>query len=151
MAEERFVPVTEDLRLPDQRFDIVKGLELVQHMLADKPLADGVEAEMGDWMVLQSDDTLAAPTSSPLANTYPVWSGSEAFDSKATGKATIIMGGGYRVQTTKYVAGSYSMGQGLTVKADGVVEPAGGSDPILARVTKVPGDDGVIEYLVTNR
>lgn len=151
-SDERFVPVTEDLRLPDQRFDIVKGLEIVTQMLADKKLADGETAEQGKWMVLNDSDELVTPTTTAVANCFPVWSGTEGFDSKATGAATVIMGGGYRVQTNMYVAGSYANGQALTVKnTDGKLEAAAGSDPVVARVVKVPGADNVMEVLVTNR
>ena len=159
VSSELFTPVTEDLRQPDNRFDIVKGLEIANQKLHDKtidPALASAGVEAGDWVVLQDDDTVAAPSSTAVANTYPVWTGTDTFDSKATGKATIIMGGGFCARSSKYAQGpTYHVGDALTVKDLGggekVVSPASGSDPILARVTQVPGADSVMEYLVLNR
>ena len=154
MANEEFVPVTDDLRLGDTRFDIVKGLELVSQMLNDLPINPSLTSVVaGDWVVLGNDGTLSAVGSGSVPNTYPVWVGNDSFDSIATGKATVIMGGGYRVQTSKYdKSASYSVGSNLTLKGSASVPTlAGGSDAWVARVTKVPGADGIIEFLVLNR
>jgi hypothetical protein len=154
---ENFVPVTEDLRLSDLKFDVVKGLELVSQMTHDKQKDPSLTAavEAGDWLVLSNTDTLVAPGSTGVGNTYPVWVGDESFDTMASGKLTVILGGGYIVQTKKFQSGSYVAGTNLTVKIGGggekYVVAAGGADAILARVTKAPGADGVMEYLVLNR
>jgi hypothetical protein len=152
---ENFVPVTEDLRLADQKFDIVKGLELVSSMTHDKAKDPAMaDTEAGDWVVLNNTGVVSDPSSAGVGNTYPILVGDDSFDTKASQKVTIIMGGGYVVQTTKYQAGSYSVGTNLTVKGSAGerrVVAAGGSDAILARVTKAPGAEGVMEYLVLNR
>ena len=151
---ELFVPVTEDLRLPDLKFDIVKGLEIVSSMTHDKAKDPALpETAQGDWVVLNNAGVLEAVGAAALANTYPVLVGDDSFDTKASGKLTIIMGGGYVVQTNKYQVGSYTVGTNLTVKGVGekTVCVAGGSDPILARVTKAPGPEGILEFLVLNR
>lgn len=152
---ENFVPVTEDLRLADQRFDIVKGLELVSSMTHDKAKDPAMgDTEAGDWVVLSNTGVVADPGATGVGNTYPVWVGDDSFDTKASQKVTIIMGGGFVVQTKKFQPGSYSVGTNLTVKGaagERRVCVAGGSDAILARVTMAPGADGVMEYLVLNR
>ena len=155
IIDELFVPVTEDLRLPDQTFDIVKGVEIASNRSHDKLIGSALKTagvESGTWVVLNDTDELEAATTSAVPNTYPVWVGNDSFDSQITGKATIIMGGGFVVETTKFESGpTYVVGLPLTVKTvNGNVTEATGTDAILARVTKVPAN-GVIEYLVTNR
>lgn len=148
MASELIVPITEDLRKEDLRFDIIKGIENIN--VKDEPLVAGLDCEIGDWLV-KGANGLEAPTSTPAANTYPVWSGNDQYDAKATGNATIIINGGFIYRTKKFVAGSYVEGQNLTVKADAIPEGAGAGDPVLARVYSAPNAAGVMEILVLNR
>ena len=152
---ELFVPVTEDLRLPDQQFDIVKGVEIASEKSHDKVIGSALKTAgvtAGQWVVLNDSNELEANGGAAVPNCYPVWVGNDSFDSQATGKATIIMGGGIMVQSKWYnAAPSYVVGMPLTVKtADGKLTEATGTEAILARVTAVPAN-GVIEYLVTNR
>jgi hypothetical protein len=155
MVAELIVPITEDLRKEDSRMDIIKGIEHIapkDEVMTAGVLSAGCEA--GDWLV-KGANGLEIPGLSAVANTYPVWVGNDQLDAKASGKATIIVDGGFIYRTTKYVAGSYTVGMNLTVKGLGAGEKvpsaAAGSDPILARVYTAPDSKGVMEILVLNR
>jgi hypothetical protein len=153
-TQEEFVPVTEDFRQPDNDFDIIKGLELVQNEVRDFPIDPTLNGVLtiGQWGVLTDSGTLVEPGSTGVGNTYPVWSGSEQFDSLATGNATVIMGGNYQVRTSHYdTTQTYHAGSNLTVKNGFYPTLAGGSDAILARVVAIPDASGVITILVLNR
>jgi len=152
---ELVAPIGVDLRKEDNRMNIVKGIEYVKpkdEVMQAAVVAGGCDA--GDWLV-KGAGGLSYPTTTAVANTYPVWVGNDQFDSQATGNATILVGGGFIYRTTKYVAGSYVEGQNLTVKSLGggerVPSAAGGSDPIVARVYTAPDANGVMEILVLDR
>ena len=152
MATELVAPITVDLRTEDLRMDIIKGMEKLN--LKDEPITSGLALEAGDWAVNGSSG-LAAPGVTAVANTYPVWVGNDQLDSQATGKATLILGGGFLYRTTKIVAGSYTKGQNLTVKDLGggekIPSAAGGSDPVMARIYTPTDAAGVTEIEVLNR
>jgi hypothetical protein len=155
MAAELIVPLSTDLRKEDLRMDIIKGIEHVSPK--DEVMVAGVVSggcEAGDWLV-KGASGLAYPTTTAAANTYPVWVGNDQLDAQATGKATIVVNGGFIYRSTKFVAGSYTAGQNLTVKDLGggerIPSAAGGSDPILARVYTAPDAAGVMEILVLTR
>lgn len=150
---ELIAPITEDLRKEDLRMDIVKGIEHVNYQ--DEKMAAGLQCELGDWLVLNNSGVLEAPASSPVPNTYPVFTGNDQYDSQATGNATIIVSGGFLYRTNKYAPGSYTAGMNLTVKDLGggekVPTQAAGGDPVLARVYKAPDAKGVMTIEVLNR
>lgn len=140
---ENLVPLTQDLLDPEYKLEIIRGLEGL--IRVDKTIADGEIFDEGDWAVLNNNDELVAPTATPVANTFPVWSGNAEgrSDVHATGKATILMGGRFVYKTSKYdTAPSYNTGDALTVKdlGGGEMVPTiqSGTEPVLARVHKVP-------------
>jgi len=152
---ELVAPIGVDLRKEDNRLNIVKGIEFLK--IKDEFMTAAVKTggtTAGDWLV-KGAGGLAYPTTTAVANTYPVWVGNDQFDAQATGNATILLAGGFIYRTSKYVAGSYVEGQNLTVKDLGggerVPSAAGGSDPILARVYTAPDANGVMEILVLDR
>jgi hypothetical protein len=150
MAAELIAPITVDLRTQDNRMDIIKGLEHISYK--DEVLAAGVTCEMGDWLVKNSSNAMEVPGASAVANTYPVVTGNDSLDALATGNVTLIVGGGFLYRTTKYVAGSYTNGQNLTVKGSVQVPvAASGSDPVLARVYAAPDAKGIMTIEVLNR
>jgi len=81
--------------------------------------------------------------------TYLVFAGTDRFDSAATGQATIIMGSGVVVKSSRFDAGeSYDVGDALTVKDLGGGEASvtlqAGAEPVLGRVIEV--GDGYLVY-----
>jgi hypothetical protein len=152
---ELVAPITVDLRAPDLDFDIIKGIEHVNYK--DEALVvQTLNVGPGDWMVTSSAGLVAPTSGTAVANTYPVCVGNNQFDAIATGDLTIIVGGGYLYQTNKFVVGSYTVGQSLTVKTlnaagTGVLGAASGSDPILARVYAFDSVNGVMQVQVLDR
>lgn len=138
IAQELVAPITVDLRVEDKSMNVLKGIEFLKYKdltLVVPTLSVG----KGDWMVTSSSGLIAPTSGTAVQNTYPVIVGNDEYDSIATGNLTILLGGGYIYETTKFVAGSYTVGGNLTVKTlnsagTGVIGPASGSDPILARV-----------------
>ena len=158
--QEFVSPIAVDLRQPNNQMDIIKGLEDVQSHVKDELMSTAAKTAgitAGDWLVKSAAGTgLTLPTTTAQANTYPIWVGNDQYDSQATGQATLIVGCGFIYRTTKFVAGSYTEGQNLTVKDDGtgtvrVPSAASGSDPILARVYTAPDANGVMEIEVLVR
>jgi hypothetical protein len=153
---ELIVPITEDLRTEDSRMDIIKGIEKLNpkdEVMTSAVAAAGCSA--GDWLV-KGANGLELAGGTAVANTYPVWVGNDQLDAVASGKATILVGGHYIYRTTKYVAGSYTAGMNLTVKDTGgtsakLLQAAGGTDPILARVYTAPDSKSVMEVRVLDR
>lgn len=149
---ELITPINVDLRADSPRLDIIKGIEHIN--VKDEVLTAGLQTSEGDWLV-KGASGLAAPGTTPVANTYPVWVGNDQFDGQATNQATIVLGGGFIYRTTKYAAGTYVAGQNLTVKNLGAGEmvpsAAGVNDPILCRVYTAPDAKGIIEIEVLNR
>jgi hypothetical protein len=120
---------------------------------ADKPLAAGVSLGLGEWGVLGADGKVSRAASTPVAQTYLVFAGSDRFDVKATGQVTLIMNSPIVARTSVYnTAVSYSVGDYLTVKNLGGGESgltkAAGSDAKLARVQAVGSDHLVYETLL---
>lgn len=146
-------PISVDLRQPDNRMDITKGIEHLN--IRDEKISSGLSCSIGDWLVLNNSAVLVAPSSTAVPNTYPVWVGNDEYDSQATGQATILMSGGFSYRTNKFVVGSYTAGMNLTVKDLGggerVPSQAATNDPILARVYKAPDSTGVMEIEVLDR
>lgn len=133
----RVVPVTEDLTTRELSLSIIRGAEKMFRV--DKRLGTGVELLAGEWAVLQSDGTLARPSTTPVAETYLVMSGTDRFDVHATGQATLIMNSNIIVKTNKfYSAGIYDVGTLLTAKSLGlgeaVVSPAGAGEFVVGKV-----------------
>lgn len=154
-TSELIAPITSDLRAPDNRMDIIKGNEFLklQDVVLDPALVGQGTVELGDWLVKGSGGTMVDVGASAVANTYPVYVGNDQFDAQATGQVTLLLGGGFIYRTTKYTAGSYTVGQNLTVKGVGnrLPQAAGGSDPVLCRVFTAPDSKGVMEIQVLDR
>lgn len=150
---ELIAPISEDLRKEDTRMDIVKGIEHVNYK--DEACPSSLSLEAGDWVEKTATGVAAPANAAGKPNVYPVLVGNDQLDSQATGKVTLAIGGGFVYRTTKYVAGSYTVGQNLTVRSLGggekVPSAAGGSDAIVARVYNAPDAKGVMEILVLNR
>jgi hypothetical protein len=148
----RTVPVQEDLRGFADDFAIIRGWGTMFRVA--KELAPNVNFKAGEWAVLGNNQKLTRPTSSAVANTYLVFEGTDRFDVAASGQAGIIQNSKILVRTKKYnQALTYNVGDKLTVKDTGggvaVVTTAAGVEPVLARVTAVPGAVGdALEYEV---
>lgn len=137
--EARTVPVQEDLTTEELSLAVLRGNESMHRV--DKKLSAGVSLLTGEWAVL-SNGELVRPNTTPVANTYLVMSGTDRFDVKATGKATLIMNSNVIVKSNKYnQGGSYSSGTLLTVKnlgsGEAVVTPASNGEFVLAKVQEV--------------
>lgn len=150
---ELVAPISEDLRKSDDRFDVIKGIEFLKYK--DEVYTAGASFEMGDWVEKNASGVVAPANAAGRPNVYPVVVGNDQFDAQATGQLTIAIGGGFIYRTTKFVAGSYTAGQNLTVRDLGAGEKvpsaAGGSDAIVARVYTAPDAKGVMEILVLDR
>ena len=138
----RIVPVKEDLTSPFNQMEIIRGWEKMYRV--DKEIASGVDFILGEWAVLGDNDKLTRPGISAVPNTFLVIAGTDRFDVAATGKCTIVMNSKIIVRTTMFEAGTYHVGNYLTVKDLGAgqayVSVAAGADPKLAMVTKVGTD-----------
>ena len=143
LPQELVAPVTEDLRKEDLKFDIIKGIEHVNYQ--DGKL-DAGDVEEGDW-VRKTATGFAVPNASQT-RCFPVVTGNNRYDSKATGNVTVIVGGNWIYQTTKFVAGSYTVGQALTVKDLGggekVPSAAGSGDVVCGRVFAYDAAKGIL-------
>ena len=150
LPQELLAPISEDLRKEINKFDIVKGIEHVNYI--DGKLAAGKDVEEGDWVVGTSTGFDVPPTSQKKC--FPVVTGNNRYDALATGNVTVIVGGGFIYQTTKFVAGSYTVGQALTVKDLGAGEKvpsaAGSGDVICGRVYSYDSAKGIMQILVLN-
>lgn len=151
ISDARIAPVTEDLTTEDFSLSVLRGLETVHRV--DKPNAVGALFAKGEWAVLQNDGTLARAGASPVPNTYPVFCGTDRFDSKATGQSTILMGH-HVAKTNRYDSTvSYNVGDGLVVKdlggGESALTKAAGAEVVLARVVEV-GDDFLVYERASN-
>jgi hypothetical protein len=149
---DNLVPLQEDLLIDTPKMDIFRGLESL--IRVDEKIAAGASFEEGDWAVLNDSNELVAPTTTPVANTFPVWAGNAEgrSDVHATGKATVLKGGRFFYRTTKFdPAPNYHNGSPLTVKSLGgderVPTLATGTEPVLARVAAV-AVNGVMDIQV---
>jgi len=117
---DRTVPVAEDLTTEEHRLQVLRGLEKAHRV--DKPYATGETFEMGEWAVLNADGKCERASATP-AVCYLVFSGTDRWDSKATGQVTIFMATQLIVKTTKYDASAtYAVNDLLTVKDLGASE-----------------------------
>ena len=146
---ELVAPITVDLRKPDLSFDVIKGLEHVNYVdvvLDNKSL----QVPKGTWLQKTSTGANAIPAGNGPEDVYPVVVGNDEYDALATGNVTLLVGGGFIVQTTNFVAGSYTIGQDLTAKSTGI-QAAGSGDALVARVWAYDSVNQVLTYLVLNR
>lgn len=147
ISNARTVPVEEDLTTEEMRLSIIRGLESMFRV--DKPIAEGADFELGEWAVLNANGEMERASATAVANTYPVFAGTDRFDSAALSQITIIQGGPIIAKTTQFNdALTYNIGDTLTVKNLGggesrLTKTASG-DIILARVTGTGSD--YIEY-----
>jgi hypothetical protein len=138
ISDIRTVPVGEDLTKEDLRLSILRGTENMYRV--DKPVAAGEDFDQGEWAVLNSEGKCERPGASAVANTYLVFSGTNRFDSKATGQITLVMSHPIIVKSSYFnPLGDYAVGTPLTVKTIGggsqaFVTPAETGDTVLARV-----------------
>jgi hypothetical protein len=151
---ELVAPIAVDLRAADESFDIIKGIEHLNYqdgLLVDQTLT----VTPGDWMTIASSGFVVPATGNAVGNVYPVIVGNNEYDSLATGDLTVAIGGGFMYKTTKYVAGSYTIGQNLCVKDLGggerVPSAAGSNDAIVGRVFALDIVKNVMTILVLNR
>jgi hypothetical protein len=150
IASELVAPISVDLRAEDLKMDIVKGIEHISPI--DGKLAAGLDVEPGDWVVKTATGFDKCPAGNGVPHVFPVWTGNNQYDALATGNVTVLQAGGFIYKTTKFVAGSYTVGQNLTVKNQSLVpEAAGGSDAIVARVYSYDSAKGIMEIQVLNR
>ncbi len=143
----RIVPVQEDLVLPYNQLEIIRGWEKMHRM--DKPLASGVVAKEGEWLVLGDNGKLVRPSATGVQNTFLVIAGTDRFDVAATQQATLVVSSKIVARTAMYnSAATYAVGDALTVKdlgaGEAVVTPAAGSDAVLAYVFGL--GNGFIEF-----
>lgn len=142
------VPVDVDLTTEDLSISILRGLENMHRV--DKPLKTGETLESGDWAVLNASGEAERADTTAVAETFPVFLGSERFDSQATGQVTLIMNDDVIIKSSKFdPAPTYAIGDALTVKDLGGGESTptkqSSAEPVLARVLEVGPND---EYLV---
>jgi hypothetical protein len=143
VSDIRTVPVGEDLSKSDIHFQVVRGFEQMKR--ADVPvLNNSVALTTGEWAVLDTATGKAKrPSTSPVGHSYPVFSGTDRFDARATGAVTLIMNSLIVVKSDKYdlTAAPYTVGDYLTVKSLGggeaQVTKQSGTEPKLARVLEV--------------
>ena len=145
---ELIAPISEDLRADKPAWEITKGIEKVNYLdLKNDTPATAFAA--GDWVVRTSTGCAAVPSGNGPA-ALPVLVGNDQYDSQATGQLTVAVGGGFMAKTTKYKAGSYTVGASLCVKSDGL-QVAGANDAIVARVMAYDSVKAIMEILVLNR
>lgn len=135
------VPVGADLTTEETRLEVLRGLETMKRV--DVQLGSGVDLGLGEWAVVDSSGLAQRPTSTPVANTFLVFSGTDRFDVKATGQVTLIMNSLVIAKSSRYdTAQTYTPGAALTAKllTGGVagLTLQSGSQPIHARVVAAP-------------
>ena len=148
LPQELVAPVTVDLRAADLKFDIVKGIEHINYI--DGKL-DAGDVEEGDWVQKTSTGFAVPPSGS--VKCFPVVTGNNRFDALATGDVTVVIGGNWIYETTKFTGslGSYTVGQALTVKGGTTVPQAAGSgDIVCGRVYAINTATNSMQILVLN-
>lgn len=143
ISDNRTVPVQEDLTTEDLKLSVLRGFENAHR--ADYKFKAGVSLVAGDWAVLNASGELDTPSASAVPNTYLVFSGNDRFDAKATGQCTVFVNSSLVVKTNKFAAGSYAVGDQLTVKAGKLLTAAGANDPVFAQVIEATADYIVYE------
>lgn len=153
LPSELIAPISVDLRAEELALEVIKGNEKL--MVIDGTLASGVNVAAGDWVLKTTTGFDEIPTGNGQPHVYPVVTGNNQYDALATGNVTAAIGGGFIYRTNKYVAGSYTVGQALTVKDLGAGEmvpsAAGVNDAIVARVYNIDAVKSIMEILVLNR
>jgi len=149
ISDISIAPIGADLTLDNLKLQVLRGIEKAHRV--DKKLAPGVALAAGEWGVLGSDSTVSRPTATPSAASYLCFSGTDRYDSKATGQVTLFMASPLIVKSSFFDAGeNYEPGDALTVKdlggGEAGVTKAGLSDPVLAKV--VEQLDGALVYQV---
>ena len=144
LPQELVAPINVDLRAEDLKLDIIKGIEFINYM--DGKLDSG-DVEEGDWV--QKTATGFAPPPSGSVKCFPVVTGNNRYDALATGDVTVIVNGGWIYQTKKFTAGSYTVGQTLTIKGSSTLPQAAGvGDVVCGRVFAINAATGVMQILV---
>ena len=145
LSDSRIAPVGEDLTREDMLMKPIGNFEGI--IRRDYPLAAGVTPVKGQWVALGSDGKLHMPSGTSVPASFLVLSGSDRFDAKATGQATLAMAGQLEVMSSLYdQAASYVVGDYLTAKlASGLLTKAGGADVKHALVMGVSA--GVLTYM----
>lgn len=146
----RVAPIGEDLTTDDLSLSVLRGIENMHRV--DKKVATGASFLRGEWAVLNTDEKAERPGGTGVGETYLVWSGTDRFDSHATGQVTLIMSFPVIAETNRYDTGfGYNVGDNLTVKDVGpgtaYVTKAATGDAILARVVGVKSGSLVFETL----
>lgn len=115
ISDSRIAPVGEDLTTEELGLSIIRGLETMHRV--DYPLADGVALVAGEWGVLGATGKLERAGATPASATYLVFAGTDRYDSKATGQATVVQASMVVAKTVRFnTAQSYAPGDLLTVK-----------------------------------
>lgn len=140
VSDIRVAPIGEDLSTPDLSLDVLRGLEKMFRV--DKKVAAGSAFLKGEWAVLNVDGKAERPSTTPVAQSYLVFCGTDRFDSRATGQVTLIMSHPIVAKTSRYDVGqTYAVGDYLTVKDLGGGEAGvtkwGTGEPKMARVLEV--------------
>lgn len=149
ISDIRVAPVGEDLTTEDLSLSVLRGLEKMYRV--DKKVAPGAVFVKGEWAVINNDSQAERPSTTPVAGTYLVFSGTDRFDSRATGQVTLIMSWPIIVKTNKFDPIHYDVGDYLTVKdlthGEAYVTKQSDPDPKLARVLEVGNGYLVYETL----
>jgi hypothetical protein len=152
ISDIRTVPVGEDLTTENLAAAVVRGYEKMFRV--DKKLGTNVSLLSGEYAVLNDDNTLSRPGATPVANTYLVLLGSDRFDVKATGQATLVMNSSIMVKSNKYDAAQiYTVGAFLTAKDRGLGQAdltlAANGEYCFAKVAEVGSGYLVYELIPT--
>jgi len=143
------VPVTLDLTTEDLSISILRGIENMHRR--DVPLKAAEVLESGDWAVLNASGEAERAGATPVAESFPVFLGTERFDVSATGQVTLIMNDDVIIKSSKFdPAPTYAIGDALTVKDLGGGESTptkqSGAEPVLARVLEIGPNDEYLTY-----
>lgn len=147
--EARIAPVSEDLTTPFTNLEILRGLEKMHRV--DYKVAPGVSLKAGEYAVLGNDNQLVRASGTPSASALLVFRGTDGFDSKATGQATVIEASALVVKTDLYnTAPSYAVGDLLVAKniggGESFVTKATAGEWAIGRVREVGSGYLVYDY-----
>lgn len=150
ISDIRIAPIGEDLSTSDLSLDILRGLEKMYRV--DKKVATGNAFLKGEWAVLNTDGKAERPSTTPVAQTYLVFCGTDRYDAHATGQVTLIMSHPVVAKSSRYDVGqTYAVGDYLTVKdlgaGEAYVTKWGTGEPKMARVLEVGNGYLVFETL----
>jgi hypothetical protein len=140
ISDARIVPLQEDLTAEDLTLQVLRGLDKVHRM--DVPYADGVELLPGEWAVLDADGKAKRATATPSPVSYLVFAGTDRYDTRATGKVTLLQGVPLVVKSSRFNTNvSYAVGDYLTVKdlggGESFLTKAGSTEHRAAKVLEV--------------